>query len=162
MLSWVEEKETELRHKGPIATSLDDVREQLDDLKSFTDTVHPKSRDVQTLNQTAKDLIRDSPSDQSAAVVKEPIGDVNRRWDVLIDSIATRKSDLQKALLHLGAFDAALSEIMEWLARVNGQLDDMPPTGGDPRIIEIELAKLRVRREAHYKASSDKRFATFY
>ena len=143
MLSWVEEKETELRHKGPIATSLDDVREQLDDLKSFSAAVHPKSLDVQNLNQTAKELLRDSPTDQSA-VVKEPIGDVNKRWDVLIDSIATRKADLQRALLQLGHFGAALAEMMEWLAHIERQLDDMPPTGGDPRIIEIELAKLRV------------------
>ena len=99
MLTWVQDKERELRHKGPIATSEEDVQHQLADLHKFTEVVHPKHLEVQTLNQTAADLIRDSPSDQST-VVKEPMNDINKRWDVLIDSIATRKVSCQKCIKH--------------------------------------------------------------
>ena len=145
MLSWVQDKETELRHQGPVATTEPDVLEQLRDLHDLEAGVHPKSSDVQAINQTARDLLRAGSPSEQAGVVKEPVGDMNRRWDVLVDGIAARKARLQRALLSIGSFDTALKHLLEWLARTQKKLDSLTSVGGgDPKFIEIELAKLRV------------------
>lgn len=57
--------------------------------------VHPKHLDIEELNQTAHSLTKDSPTEQ-AAIIREPMHDVNKRWDVLLEGIAHRKVSIQK------------------------------------------------------------------
>ena len=51
---------------------------------------------------------------------------------------------LQLALLNIGQLDHAMKEQMSWLAKTDRTLDDIVPVYGDPRMVEIELAKLKV------------------
>ena len=87
---WLQGMEGRLAGLGPIGTDVDSVKRQLDDLKEFKELVHPKHLDIQSLNQQAHDLTRDSPTEQATAI-REPMTDVNKRWDALIDGISDRK-----------------------------------------------------------------------
>ena len=58
--------------------------------QAFKEQVHPKHVDIQGLNQTAADLIKDSPTEQTH-VIRVPMTDVNKRWDGLLEGIAERK-----------------------------------------------------------------------
>lgn len=69
---------------------------------------------------------------------------VNRRWDELLKGIVERQRELENALLRLGQFQHALQELMAWIERTNKSLDSLKPVFGDPQIIEVELAKLKV------------------
>lgn len=69
---------------------------------------------------------------------------VNRRWDELLKGIVERQRELENALLRLGQFQHALQELMAWIERTNRSLDSSKPVFGDPQIIEVELAKLKV------------------
>jgi|SRR6218665_964534 len=51
---------------------------------------------------------------------------------------------LQKALISLGHFHAVMDEQLKWLDVVNRQMDEAPPVYGDPQLIEMELAKLKI------------------
>ena len=82
--------EERLAELGPIGTDVEVVKQQLDELKAFKELVHPKHLDIQSLNQQAHDLTRDSPTEQGHSV-REPMNDVNKRWDALIDGISDRK-----------------------------------------------------------------------
>ena len=57
------------------------------------------------------------------------------------------QTKLQNALLSLGQFQAAVAELSQWLDRTEKILaeEDQPTVCGDPKIIEIELAKHKVR-----------------
>ena len=59
-------------------------------LQAFKEVVHPKHLDLEVLNQQATELTKDSPTEQ-AAVIKEPMSDVNLRYDNLVDGISNRK-----------------------------------------------------------------------
>jgi hypothetical protein len=48
------------------------------------------------------------------------------------------------ALLTAGQFDHAYKELMKWMKSVSATLDELEPVYGDPKMVEIELAKLRV------------------
>lgn len=51
---------------------------------------------------------------------------------------------LEGALLALGQFQHALDELLAWLTHTEGLLGEQKPVGGDPKAIEIELAKHHV------------------
>ena len=72
------------------------------------------------------------------------MADVNRRWDELNKGINNRQKELEQALLRLGQFQHALSELLVWIDRTDKTLDTLKPVFGDPQVIEVELAKLKV------------------
>jgi len=51
---------------------------------------------------------------------------------------------LQSGLISLGKFDCVVDEVLVWLDKTNNSLDDAPPVFGNPKQIEMELAKLMV------------------
>lgn len=82
---------------------------------------------------------------EQAAALKEPLASVNRRWDELLRGIIERQRQLENALLRLGQFQHALAELLAWIDGTNKTLDDdLKPVVGDPQLLEIELAKLKV------------------
>ena len=74
----------------------------------------------------------------------EPLGELNRRWDDLNKGINNRMKELENALLRLGQFQHALNELLIWIDRTDKTLDSLKPVFGDPQVIEVELAKLKV------------------
>ena len=70
---------------------------------------------------------------------------MNTRWDDLLKGIVNRSRQLEQALLKLGQFQHALDELMTWIRRTESTLDELKPVFGDPQVIEVELAKLKVR-----------------
>lgn len=95
------------------------------------------------LLRQADDLTERTSPDQARAI-KEPLADVNRRWNDLNKGIVVRQKELEHALLRLGQFQHALSELLVWIDRTDKTLDTLKPVYGDPQVIEVELAKLKV------------------
>lgn len=91
----------------------------------------------------AQELTERTSPDQ-AAKIKGPLGQVNRRWEDLLKGIVDRQRELENALLRLGQFQHALNELMAWIEKTNKNLDSLKPVFGDPQVIEVELAKLKV------------------
>jgi len=76
--------------------------------------------------------------------LKEPLAKVNRRWEDLLRGVVDMQRELEKAVLHLGQFQHALNELLVWIQRTDSTLDELKPAYGDPCVIELELAKLKV------------------
>lgn len=55
-----------------------------------------------------------------------------------------RQKQLEHALLHLGQFQHALNELLVWINKTDANLDELKPIPGDPQLLEVELAKLKV------------------
>lgn len=71
---------------------------------------------------------------------------MNQRWDELLRGVVERQRQLENALLRLGQFQHALQELMGWIDATDRTLDrDLKPVAGDPQLLEVELAKLKVR-----------------
>lgn len=88
-------------------------------------------------------MIENASPHQSQAI-RDHLSDINRRWDDLNKAITNRQKDLEQALLRLGQFQHALSELLVWISCTDKTLDSLNPAMGDPQIIEVELAKLKV------------------
>lgn len=94
-------------------------------------------------NRQAQELTERTSADQAAAI-KEPLSAVNKRWDDLLRGIVERQRQLENALLRLGQFQHALNELLVWIGKTDRTLDELKPVAGDPQILEVELAKLKV------------------
>ncbi len=98
---------------------------------------------VKLFYRQAADLA-DRTSPDQAARLKEPLAKVNRRWEDLLRGVVDRQRELEHALLRLGQFQHALNELLVWIQRTDSTLDELKPVFGDPSVIEVELAKLKV------------------
>lgn len=77
-------------------------------------------------------------------IIREPLAEVNHRWDDLNRSISNRQKELEQALLRQGQFLHAMNDFSSWLDTTNHTIDILKPKAGDPHVIEVELAKLKV------------------
>ncbi|KAG8192780.1 hypothetical protein JTE90_019099 [Oedothorax gibbosus] len=139
-LDYAEETMTGL---GPVGSDIEAVKGQIQQLQSFKQEVDPHMVEVESLNRQAHELMeRTSPA--QARSIREPLAEINKRWDDLLKGIVDRQRELENALLRLGQFQHALDEFMVWMSKTEKTLDDLTPVFGDPQIIEVELAKHKV------------------
>lgn len=66
-------------------------------------------------------------SPEQAASIREPLAVVNRRWEALLRGMVERQKQLEHALLHLGQFQHALNELLVWISKTDGTLDQLKP-----------------------------------
>ncbi|RVE66772.1 hypothetical protein OJAV_G00110710 [Oryzias javanicus] len=93
------------------------------------------------------ELLLKKVSDQTDRdMIQEPLIELRHLWDNLGDKITQRQHKLEAALLALGQFQHALSELQAWLNHTHATLDTQRPVSSDPKAIEIELAKHNVLR----------------
>merc|ERR1719402_2204212 len=147
LLEFLARSETKYDNMGAIGSDIATVKKQIDELKKFKDEVDPWMVKVEAinraLNRQADDLTERTSPDQARAI-KEPLAEVNRRWEDLNKGINVRQKELEQALLRLGQFQHALNELLVWIERTDKTLDTLKPVYGDPQVIEVELAKLKV------------------
>ncbi|XP_030554522.1 dystonin isoform X18 [Drosophila novamexicana] len=143
LLKFLTKAEDKFAHLGPVGSDIDAVKRQIEQLKSFKDEVDPHMVEVEALNRQAVELTeRTSP--EQAASIREPLSVVNRRWEALLRGMVDRQKQLEHALLHLGQFQHALNELLVWINKTDSTLDQLKPIPGDPQLLEVELAKLKV------------------
>ncbi|XP_075219843.1 dystonin-like protein short stop isoform X29 [Lycorma delicatula] len=144
LLDFLDQAEEKFANLGPLGSDIDAVKRQINQLKAFKAEVDPHMVKVEALNRQAQELTERTSAEQAAAL-KEPLTSVNQRWDELLRGVVERQRQLENALLRLGQFQHALSELMAWIDATERTLDrDLRPVAGDPQLLEVELAKLKV------------------
>ena len=88
--------------------------------------------------------LTENASPHQSQAIREALSDINRRWEDLNKAINNRQKELENALLRLGQFQHALSELLVWISCTDRTLDSLNPVIGDPQVVEVELAKLKV------------------
>ncbi|XP_037953249.1 dystonin isoform X36 [Teleopsis dalmanni] len=143
LLKFLTKGEENFGQLGPVGSDIDAVKKQIEQLKLFKDEVDPHMVKVEALNRQAVELT-EKTSPEQAASIREPLSVVNRRWENLLRGMVERQKQLEHALLHLGQFQHALNELLIWISRTDSTLDQLKPIPGDPQLLEVELAKLKV------------------
>ncbi|XP_055317105.1 dystonin isoform X42 [Sitodiplosis mosellana] len=143
LLEFLTKAEDRFVNLGPIGADIDAVKKQIEQLRRFKDDVDPYMVEVEALNRQAIDLTERTTPEQAASI-REPLNAVNRRWENLLRGMVERQKQLEHALLHLGQFQHALNELLVWINKTDNTLDQLKPIPGDPQLLEVELAKLKV------------------
>ncbi|CAH2057368.1 unnamed protein product, partial [Iphiclides podalirius] len=139
--------EDKFSHMGPLGSDIDAVKRQIAQLASFKQEVDPHMVKVEALNRSlmrqAQELTERTSSEQAAAI-KQPLTEVNARWSALLRGMVERQQQLERALLRLGQLQHALQELLAWIEHTDATLDTLNPVAGEPQVLEVELAKLKV------------------
>uniref|UniRef100_A0AAG5DJS3 Dystonin n=1 Tax=Anopheles atroparvus TaxID=41427 RepID=A0AAG5DJS3_ANOAO len=147
LLSFLARAEDRFQKLGPLGSDIEAVKKQIEQLKHFKDDVDPHMVEVEALNRAlnrqAVELTERTSAEQASAI-REPLNAVNRRWENLLRGMVERQKQLEHALLHLGQFQHALNELLVWINKTDANLDELKPIPGDPQLLEVELAKLKV------------------
>ncbi|XP_051792278.1 microtubule-actin cross-linking factor 1, isoforms 1/2/3/4/5 isoform X7 [Erpetoichthys calabaricus] len=146
MYDYLDNAVIKLCDMSSVGTDIDTVKQQIDELKVFKEEVYQQQIDMEKLNHQGELMLKKAADDTDRDIILEPLTELKHLWDNLGDKIVLRQHKLEAALLALGQFHHALSELMSWLTHTAEMLDCQRPVSMDPKSIEIELAKHHVLR----------------
>ncbi|KAG3289680.1 dystonin, transcript variant X14 [Ictidomys tridecemlineatus] len=144
VFDWVDIAGGKLASMSPIGTDLETVKQQIEELKQFKSEAYQQQIEMERLNHQAELLLKKVTEESDKHTVQDPLMELKLIWDSLDERIINRQHKLEGALLALGHFQHALDELLAWLTHTEGLLSEQKPVGGDPKAIEIELAKHHV------------------
>ncbi|XP_060045986.1 LOW QUALITY PROTEIN: dystonin [Erinaceus europaeus] len=144
IFDWVDIAGGKLASMSPVGTDLETVKQQIEELKQFKSEAYQQQIEMERLNHQAELLLKKVTEESDKHTVQDPLMELKLIWDSLDERIINRQHKLEGALLALGQFQHALDELLTWLTNTEGLLSEQKPVGGDPKAIEIELAKHHV------------------
>ncbi|XP_015263784.1 PREDICTED: dystonin isoform X2 [Gekko japonicus] len=144
LFDWVDIAGSKLSSMSPVGTDLETVKQQTEELKQFKIEAYQQQIEMERLNHQAELLLKKVTEDSDKHTVQEPLSELKLLWETLENKIVSRQHKLEGALLALGQFQHALDELLTWLIHTEDLLNEQKPVGGDPKAIEIELAKHHV------------------
>ncbi|KAM9616196.1 dystonin isoform 12-T13 [Morphnus guianensis] len=144
IFDWVDIAGSKLASMSPVGTDLETVKQQTEELKQFKTEAYQQQIEMERLNHQAELLLKKVTEESDKHTVQDPLSELKLMWDSLEEKIINRQHKLEGALLALGQFQHALDELLTWLTHTEDLLNEQKPVGGDPKAIEIELAKHHV------------------
>ncbi|XP_075460627.1 microtubule-actin cross-linking factor 1 isoform X19 [Ascaphus truei] len=144
MFDWLDNAVIKLCDMPPVGTDLNTVKEQLNEMKEFKMEVYQQQIEMEKLNHQGELMLKKAIDDTDRDIIYGPLTELRHLWENLGEKIAHRQHKLEAALLALGQFQHALAEVMSWLTHTDEMLDAQRPISGDPKVIEVELAKHHV------------------
>ncbi|XP_026510682.1 dystonin isoform X2 [Terrapene carolina triunguis] len=144
IFDWVDIAGSKLASMSPVGTDLETVKQQTAELKQFKTEAYQQQIEMERLNHQAELLLKKVTEESEKHAVQEPLSELKLMWVNLEEKIINRQHKLEGALLALGQFQHALDELLTWLTHTEDLLNEQKPVGGDPKAIEIELAKHHV------------------
>uniref|UniRef100_A0A8C7L2F3 Microtubule actin crosslinking factor 1 n=1 Tax=Oncorhynchus kisutch TaxID=8019 RepID=A0A8C7L2F3_ONCKI len=146
MFDYLDNAVIKLCDMSTVGTDLGTVKQQIEELKHYKVEVYQQQIDMEKLCHQGELLLKKVSDQTDRDMIQEPLTELRHLWDNLGDKITHRQHKLEGALLALGQFQHALSELQSWLSHTHATLDTQRPVNSDPKAIEIELAKHHVLR----------------
>ncbi|XP_035476316.2 microtubule-actin cross-linking factor 1 isoform X21 [Scophthalmus maximus] len=146
MFDYLDNAVIKLCDMSTVGTDLGTVKQQIEELKLYKVDVYQQQIDMEKLCHQGELLLKKVSDQTDRDMIQEPLTELRHLWENLGDKITQRQHKLEAALLALGQFQHALSELQAWLNHTHTTLDTQRPVNSDPKAIEIELAKHHVLR----------------
>ena len=144
---WLTKSERELDAKSPIGAEVGVVKQQLTENRGSYKDLVGRQIDITQLNQKASALM-DKIDHEDSDSIQEQVDEIKSRWEKLQSAINERQSLLEETLYRLGQFSVVMEEIITWMKQTITVLSKKkPPLLKDKKIIEVELEKLKVRKQ---------------
>ncbi|XP_059510267.1 microtubule-actin cross-linking factor 1 isoform X14 [Stegostoma tigrinum] len=144
MFDWLDNTVIKLGEMCPVGTDINTVKQQINEMKEFKMEVYQQQIEMEKLNHQGELLLKRASDETDRDIIQQPLTELKHLWEDLGEKIILRQHKVEGALLALGQFQHALAELMTWLNHTEELLDGQKPITGDPKAIEIELAKHHV------------------
>ncbi|XP_060948240.1 microtubule-actin cross-linking factor 1 isoform X2 [Limanda limanda] len=146
MFDYLDNAVIKLCDMSAVGTEQGTVKQQIEELKIYKVEVYQQQIDMEKLCHQGELMLKKVSDQTDRDMIQEPLTELRHLWENLGDKINQRQHKLEAALLALGQFQHALSELQGWLSHTHTTLDAQRPVSSDPKAIEIELAKHHVLR----------------
>ncbi|KAJ8377716.1 hypothetical protein AAFF_G00254500 [Aldrovandia affinis] len=144
MFDWLDIVESKLDSMSPVGTDLETVKQQIKELKEFKGEAYQLQIEMERLHHQGGLLLKKVAEEADRNAIQEPLSELKMLWENLDEKTINRQHKLEGALLALGQFQHALDELLAWHTHTEELLNEQKKAGGDPKAIEIELAKHHV------------------
>ncbi|KIH50239.1 spectrin repeat-containing domain protein [Ancylostoma duodenale] len=144
LLAWLDDAETRLA-KLPAAESLkvDEISRLLDELHVFKDEMDKQAVLKEQLSYTAGQIASGAPAHQAAAI-RQPINKLNLRWSQLYAALCDKENKVERMLLQMGRLSEAADQLIAWMRKTRGTLDELSVAAPTLRQLEIQRCQLTV------------------
>ncbi|XP_010789555.1 microtubule-actin cross-linking factor 1-like isoform X3 [Notothenia coriiceps] len=146
MFDYLDNAVIKLCDMSTVGTDLGTVKQQIEELKQYKVEVYQQQIDMEKLCHQGELLLKKVSDQTDRDMIQEPLTELRHLWENLGEKITHRQHKVEGALLALGQFQHALSELQAWQNHTHTTLDTQRPISSDPKAIEIELAKHHVLR----------------
>uniref|UniRef100_A0AAF5D7A3 GAR domain-containing protein n=2 Tax=Strongyloides stercoralis TaxID=6248 RepID=A0AAF5D7A3_STRER len=123
--------------------TIEDIQNELVNISNLQNKIDENLLLKEQLNSSAQDLLLTAQPNQIVAI-KSPLNELNNRWNKLFSTISDRFQKLEKSLLETGQFSQAYDQIMLWIVKTSGSVNQINVKNNDLRMIEINLSKINV------------------
>ncbi|XP_032901187.1 microtubule-actin cross-linking factor 1 isoform X26 [Amblyraja radiata] len=144
MFDWLDNTVIKLGEMSPVGTDINTVKQQINEMKEFKMEVYQQQIEMEKLNHQGELLLKKASDETDRDIIQQPLKELQHLWENLGEKIINRQHRVEGALLALGQFQHALAELVAWLNHTEELLEGQKPITGDPKAIEIELAKHHV------------------
>ncbi|KAM6312936.1 microtubule-actin cross-linking factor 1, isoforms 6/7-like [Podargus strigoides] len=131
LLDWLEDAENQLDSELEISNDPDYIELQLSKHKEFQKTLGGKQPVYDTTIRMGRALKEKALLPDDTPKLDNFLGEVQEKWDTVCRKSEERQHKLEEALLFSGQFLDELHALLDWLHKVEPQLDDDQPVHGD-------------------------------
>ncbi|KHJ97611.1 spectrin repeat-containing domain protein [Oesophagostomum dentatum] len=142
--SWLDYAEERLA-KFPAMESLkvEEIPLLLDELHAFKDEMDKQAVSKEQLTYTAGQIASGAPAHQAAAI-RQPISKLNLRWAQLYAALCDKENKVERMLLQMGRLSEAADQLIAWMRKTRGTLDELSVAAPTLRQLEIQRCQLTV------------------
>ncbi|VDO70038.1 unnamed protein product [Heligmosomoides polygyrus] len=144
LLAWLDGAEGRLA-MIPAAESVkvDEIPQVLEEVHAFKDEMDSQAVLKEQLCYTAAQIASGASVHQASAI-RQPINKLNLRWTQLYSALCDRENKIERMLLQMGRLSEAVQQMIVWIRKTRGTLNELSVTAPGLRQLEIQRCQLTV------------------
>ncbi|KAM9310116.1 microtubule-actin cross-linking factor 1, isoforms 6/7 [Pholidichthys leucotaenia] len=141
LVDWMADVEQTLDTHKEIATSHEEIKQQLTEQKEFQKLLRSKRPMYEATLKNGRSLHERAQTSHDRQHLENLLSELKDTWDTICGKSMERQHKLEEALLFSGRFTDALQALNDWLYRAEPQLAEDVPVGGDKDVVNSLIDK---------------------
>ncbi|CAI8007197.1 Dystrophin, partial [Geodia barretti] len=123
------------------------IQNEIETQKSFLEEIPVQERRLSVLNKLGQDLATRYHADDSTADLQDVLQDINRRWTVVMESVARHQPEVNLLSQQWAEFHSHYQSFHQWLRNIDTEMANLNPFVSNMATVQMQLMKLKEIRE---------------
>lgn len=147
LLGWVKDAEQNLNSMKPISLDKDVLNDQMQELQMLKSDVESHVPSMESVNQSAYDMIESSKDDSTAKDVSEKLKDLNSRFEKVAEKCKEREEDLSEVSDKLVEFLEFVKKYEDWIEPALKNLESKETAQLDTALFKEHIQEVKLDSE---------------
>lgn len=132
LMGWLDETEASLDElvTDTVGNDPEKIKSRLAKHQEFQRALSAKQASYDNIMKTGKQL-KDKAPKADEVTLKQMLNDLKNKWTAVCNKSVDRQRKLEEALLYSGQFKDAIAALLQWLKKVQKELNEDSPVHGD-------------------------------